>query len=371
MPERLHPRGWNKWRQQWFWRDSKERLRAEYDGDFKAYMAAFQPEIQPACPLRDGMKLFQKLEKSGQHATVATNFASASTLVSRLIECLSSGMTTNTSEADFIFVCVDFEGDTKQGVNECGISTLDTRDLLNPTDSVPQNALKTVKYRLVKQNDRKFFHGHTTMLHPDALRSTILDAFNIEDDLSPGTKRKIILTGQGVDGEIATFRGLLGIAMEDLPIDGIIDTHALCGETIGQAGKLKHILATLGVPHESTLLHCAGNDAHFTLQAVAALLAIKLREELPPKQKGVSHTRTPCASVPATSAEMEMQHAGLRRTMPPALYIDSSPATNAELRRLEDIAKKVVLRPARTAREEQETWDNYLEEGGTFMALWG
>jgi hypothetical protein len=64
----------------------------------------------------------------------------------------------------------------------------------------------------------------------------------------------------------------LGISLEALPITGLIDTCYLAVDVLGFSGSLEHLLTALRIPSGMDLLHCAGNDAHYTLQAMLALL---------------------------------------------------------------------------------------------------
>lgn len=164
-------------------------------------------------------------------------------------------------------------------------------------------------------------HGHTTDLSADLLKSTILDSLIIQDDLSTDQKRDIILVGHGIRSDLASFDGL-GIALEDLPTKSVLDTYTLCQQTLGHSGTLHEILEHLRVPHQKNLLHCAGNDAHHTLQALAALLAIQLR---------------------AVSAKL-------------------GPGSVAP--QLEGIAEKAVILPLAPEKREQEDWAGFLGEKG-------
>ena len=60
--------------------------------------------------------------------------------------------------------------------------------------------------------------------------------------------------------------------MEALPITGIIDTTSLATEVLGSSSSLNSLVNAFRIPLRPHLLHCAGNDAHCTLQALLALL---------------------------------------------------------------------------------------------------
>ncbi|EME43150.1 hypothetical protein DOTSEDRAFT_72506 [Dothistroma septosporum NZE10] len=309
----------NSWRQRWFLSDNKERVRAQYHDDFGAYLAAFKPEpnVEPTISDKDVRRQQRRLARAPQIALGNSYHDTADAMIKTLVHRLSSDRTTLSAAPDVVFVCIDLEGDMRCGINELGVATLDTRDLFKAERSTSQCSIETMNYRTFKKSNRKFMHGDTTDLSADLLKSTILDSLIIRDGLKPGQKRDTILIGHSVRSELASFEGL-GIALEDLPTKSVLDTYKFCQLTLGHSGTLHKILEHLHVPHEKTLLHCAGNDAHHTLKALVAVLAIQLR---------------------ARSAE-------------------SRPGSVLE--QLEGIAKKPVVLPRAATKREQGDWERFL-----------
>lgn len=80
--------------------------------------------------------------------------------------------------------------------------------------------------------------------------------------------------GHGISNELLALRDLQ-IALEELPIQGVVDTCDIAKEVPGYRGSLSKLLTMLDIPHREHSLHCAGNDAHYTLQLVLALVEAK------------------------------------------------------------------------------------------------
>ncbi|KAK4628836.1 hypothetical protein CLAFUW4_08453 [Fulvia fulva] len=312
----------DSWRQRWFSNATKKRARAEYHDDFGAYLAAFKPEpnVKPRTPDKEIRRQQRVLARAPHRALRESYYDTAEAMMKDLVTSLSSGRPTLSAAADIVFVCIDLEGDMQCGISELGVATLDTRDLFKSMKSASQCSIETMNYRLSKRSNRKFMHGQTTDLSADLLKSTILDSLVIQDDQNPSQNRNIILVGHSVRSELASFDGL-GIPLEDLPSKSVLDTYALRQQIFGHSGALHEILEHLHVPHVKTLLHCAGNDAHHTLQALAAMLAIQLR---------------------ARTAES---------------------GSGSVLAQLEGLAKKPVILPLAAEKREQEDWEDFLGEG--------
>lgn len=63
-----------------------------------------------------------------------------------------------------------------------------------------------------------------------------------------------------------------GVHIEHLPVSRILDTQQLAKEHRGKDLSLKSLLRTLGIDWPHNALHCAGNDAYFTMRAMLCML---------------------------------------------------------------------------------------------------
>ena len=84
----------------------------------------------------------------------------------------------------------------------------------------------------------------------------------------------MVLICHGLQSELRILDDL-GVFLEDLPITGVIDTHEVSRDVLGHSGSLEHLLSTLSIPWRYGMMHNAGNDAHYTMRLLLALLQIR------------------------------------------------------------------------------------------------
>ncbi|TKA53267.1 hypothetical protein B0A55_13171, partial [Friedmanniomyces simplex] len=183
------------------------------------------------------------------------------------------------AEVDFVFVSIDIEGGMDQwGIKEFGVAKLDTRDVVVNMASTSADLIHGHNYALAKGHRRAFVFGDTTRVDSSHLAATIKDVCHIPDRkglYGNETERRIVLVGHAIHNELMTMEAH-GVKLDDIPaVVGILDTSDL-----GQGGSLESLLTSLGLPlprnrqGKADSLHCAGNDAHYTLRALLAMLYI-------------------------------------------------------------------------------------------------
>ncbi|KAI3330751.1 hypothetical protein F4824DRAFT_504823 [Ustulina deusta] len=170
--------------------------------------------------------------------------------------------------SDPVIVSIDFENLTEiirnsrllQGSNyEAGVAILDTKDLRHSPDydamiSIFNFAMGSAAYTARASHRFLFGNSITTDNIFDSVRSCIPQ------------DRNIVFIGCGVNQDL---RAMQSLGFDFLAGDfTAVDIFKLAGEVFGKrnwAGSLRDLLSILKCPY--TNLHCAGNDASFTLQA--------------------------------------------------------------------------------------------------------
>lgn len=284
-----HPKGvwgsYQSWRQDWFTGPQSDQLREKYRHDIYAYLNAWQPSEEDRRSteeylLCEGMEYFKKLEERMlRQARERPHRLRGQAALTRLMTALTDTGSRQrpTDDTDFVFVAIDFEGTTQQDrrINEFGAAKLDTRFLF-PDDAEPL-CIETSHFAFAKHRTRKFRFGETLRTDQTQLRKTVLDTLNITDNEHSGpgnySMRKILLVGHGISSEIS-FLDKLGLPIEAFPqITGIVDTLYLSDSAPHlDCASLKRLLHCLHIPIGEHSLHCAGNDANYTLRALLAYL---------------------------------------------------------------------------------------------------
>lgn len=175
---------------------------------------------------------------------------------------------------DVVFVAIDLEyiENFKQKLPgheadcQVGVAVLDTKRIVLPFLESPistYNFIAGSPSYCEKAATRFLFGRAVTIRHPD-IRSNI-------EALIP-RERSIVLVGHAFENDLRILRDL------DLDLHtsvvGTFDTQKIAAEIRpGRPAALCTTLEALGCPFET--LHNAGNDAHFTLQALLAA-AVKL-----------------------------------------------------------------------------------------------
>ncbi|KAH8881209.1 hypothetical protein GQ53DRAFT_516916 [Thozetella sp. PMI_491] len=111
-----------------------------------------------------------------------------------------------------------------------------------------------------KKASRRCLFGETCQVNFTAFTSHI-------ESLIP-KDRNVILVGHDINNDLKALRGLRFTF--PAPLSGILDTlHGTSKIYKSWSGSLGGLLGLLGCPYNG--LHCAGNDANFTLRAVLLL----------------------------------------------------------------------------------------------------
>ena len=166
-----------------------------------------------------------------------------------------------------IFVSIDFEGTViHKGATEFGVAILNAGHALFSDE---KRSINCVNYKVKNRGKPSFMFGDTIRILPEVLSRTIIE--NLNELNRDNTQRKIILIGHGIHNELRILDDL-GVSLEELPVTGIVDTCDLACDVLGTKARLEQLLVLLSIPARFDLLHCAGNDAYYTLQCFLALL---------------------------------------------------------------------------------------------------
>lgn len=167
------------------------------------------------------------------------------------------------SKDDTVLLAIDFEGgnDGAESVHECGMASFSNTDA----------SITTTEFAL-RGHPRKSRYCEPSQTSSVLLRGQILDT--IRSLREKHKNSDIVLVGHSIHNEIRILASL-DIEVEDLPICGILDTADISLEILGRSYSLGHLLAVLDIPSCPEAFHCAGNDAHFTLQALLGLMSLQ------------------------------------------------------------------------------------------------
>jgi DNA polymerase III alpha subunit (gram-positive type) len=110
--------------------------------------------------------------------------------------------------------------------------------------------------------------GEATRILIESLPSYITRTF---DGLDEKIGREIVLVGHVLQEEVATLDSM-GVETERLPVTGTVDTLRLSQEVLGQGANLGRLVDTLHIERIRGSLHSAGNDSHYTMQVLLALM---------------------------------------------------------------------------------------------------
>ncbi|KAK5695162.1 hypothetical protein LTR97_008668 [Elasticomyces elasticus] len=258
---------------------TRDDLWTKYSHNRRAYNAAyFREETTINSNLERGMAAFAHWEMKMTRQSRSQEQYSAGVAAARaFVETLAAGeMRAN---ADFVFVSIDFEGglQNRAGITEFGIAKMDTRDTVGKTVDA-YSSVSTISghnYLLAKCRKQHCMFGNTTRIDKPQLAATIKAELNIPDGQLKA-QRRIVLVGHGLHNEQLILERH-GIKLGDMDaVVGILDTSQY-----GMGGSLETLLDRLYLPLPrnrngmADSLHCAGNDAHFTLRALLALLYLQ------------------------------------------------------------------------------------------------
>lgn len=287
-----------QYRNLWFRGPMRKRLRALYKKSHAAYIAAYQPAKPDFCSEQEyGMKVFRTCVRTimNNHWGMAGQAAllkSVNTLKTRSSTSDPSKVD-GTLDLDFtelpVLISMDVEGQASDPSHpsELGIATLDLRELCGQKAGWP--VIHSTNYILSRHpSRRKFLFDSSQRIDGQdtaKLRDVISNHLSIPDPLTQeATYRPVILVGHGVAQEILCLEEL-SLPLDALPtVVGTVDTNHFASKVISQRLSLERLIDFVGIPlHRSAYggadyLHCAGNDANYTLRALLALLEIKSRD---------------------------------------------------------------------------------------------
>ena len=192
-----------------------------------------------------------------------------------LLEIFGSGFHSSRSSelADVVLIAIDFEklvnieaGFARRQSCQVGLAILDTKKINQGSLDKLISTYNFVTgppsyYKRVGQN---FSFGESTRIHP----SEIVD--RIQSLIPPG--RNVVLVGHGIACDLCALQ-ILGFQFP-VRLSSIIDTSRIAQEILGKKWiRLVDLLERLESPFDKIDLHCAGNDATFTLRALLLLAA--------------------------------------------------------------------------------------------------
>lgn len=234
--------------------------------------------------------------KSNQTSRMARRKGVKNDCLSRLLRFL--GVSDDpTHISDVVLVAIDFENVQSIWRNEfseegcqVGVAVLDTRQLekirlaaaSSCTDHELEDAyskeevIKTynfvtgpAKYCERTRIRNSFLFGKTVFINSNEMRETI-------ESCIP-QNREIIVVGHGLDNDLKALK-TLKVKLEAYSLGHSIDTLIVSRQMFPPncSHKLRGVLRTLRCPYMG--LHCAGNDANFTLRAMLLLAARACQE---------------------------------------------------------------------------------------------
>ncbi|KAL7942489.1 hypothetical protein V8C42DRAFT_146179 [Trichoderma barbatum] len=173
--------------------------------------------------------------------------------------------------SDAVIIAIDFENifGIKTGFShevncQVGLALLDTKHF---RCSSPDTLISTFNFAAgsssyITKATNKFLFGETVPINPFDLVNSIKSC--IPKD------RNIVLVGHGLRNELHAMEALGFQFQTSVPLG--LDTLRLANEFYEiWAGSLGDLLSSLQCPYDK--LHCAGNDANFTLRALLLLAA--------------------------------------------------------------------------------------------------
>ena len=287
---------WKKyhWERAWVENTSQsQQLRTRWSQDRKRYIARFRLDdeeqlrileecmhylTEKCCVHHTGQRQKAIEAKEVFASTLQAGQNVVQTFVSRLL-----------ADADimqhFEMTAIDFEGTVDDwGVKEFGGAKLSaaTLALAAAGDSV-ETATTCFNFANATNRQRKFAFGTSTRVSPEllvkAIHEQLADAPTRDKHDTRLAPSPIILVGHNIRADIDIMKSL-GVSLEQLPrIIGVVDTWELAKQVLGRSLSLENLLKELNIPYEYNALHCAGNDAHYALQTMLALLYLQATDQ--------------------------------------------------------------------------------------------
>lgn len=266
LKEQGTPENTKRYLHLWYHGPRTNPLRAQFDNDLRKYLKAYQPSEQDFRYFQDlGMESFIRLEQQALRKMRLHVYRLAG---QGLCEAFMRSVAIEQPAyiPNVVFVAIDFEGSTEvggKGIGELGISTFQTKSVL----SIP--VIDAMHYSLRAHRNRKFCFGETVRTHGELLPGIIHSFFA---ELCDRTHGQIVLVCHNLQSELRILDDL-GVALEDLHITGVLDTYEV-GRLAGVSvkGSLRDMLEERRIPWRQGSLHCAGNDACYTMKLVLGYL---------------------------------------------------------------------------------------------------
>lgn len=172
---------------------------------------------------------------------------------------------------DVVLIAIDFENinTIKSGFsqkNNCqvGLAVLDTKEInqVSPNRLISTHNFATGSPSYLTKTSEKFIFGETITICPSDI------ANRIQSLIPPA--RSIVFVGHGIVNDLQALQALS--FQFPVLLSGVLDTFQVANEVFQfWAGSLRDLLLSLGCSFNR--LHCAGNDANFTLRALLLLAA--------------------------------------------------------------------------------------------------
>jgi hypothetical protein len=179
--------------------------------------------------------------------------------------------------SSFVLVAIDFENThtinsslTVEPDFQAGIAILDPKKIKSkPIGKVLRTynfAMGTTPY--AEKATSKFHFGKTTSTSLSELANHLQNIIPLDQN--------VVFVGHGVMNDLHALRAIGFQFPTHLP--AALDTSQVADEVFGGwSGSLRDLLKLLECPYNR--LHCAGNDANFTLKALLLLVAKRLEEQ--------------------------------------------------------------------------------------------
>jgi hypothetical protein len=260
------------WRGRWYGLPPvlRKQLRDAFGNYREKYYRSYQPADEDVCFLQEaGMQYFVKQERKLLSQIRVEPYLAAGKVA---MESFGAALTGEHAmeHTKITFVSIDFEGTVvHKGITEFGLAMI---NLGHAPSSHEHRHINSVNYKVKNRGKPKFMFGNTIRISPEILPRTIIENFSELDN--DDAQRKVILIGHGLHNGLRILDDL-GVSLEDLPVTGIVDTCDLACDVLGAMASLEQLLVLLSIPARLDLLHCASNDAHYTLQAFLALLQLR------------------------------------------------------------------------------------------------
>lgn len=257
-----------RWEKRWY--SQEPGLRQRYDNDPRKFFRAYYRDDDTIIRYQEyGAEAFARLVFAQERVIYAQ---AAKDAIAMMMNALFT-KEDNLAKLDFDFLSVDFEGRVRvresKSVKSFGVAKLDPRNLAKPAGS--SNLVACSNCYTPAAGRTGFLFGSNDQVEPDGLRTKVRQTLN-NYDLATSCARKVVLVGHSIWSDIKTMEEL-GISIQDFPnVIGVVDTLSLAWETLGQGPSLGRALLLMNIPFIESALHCAGNDAYYTMQLLAALL---------------------------------------------------------------------------------------------------